>query len=109
MKIHSFYRVLVFSYVGGIYFFMRTVLNALVKCLFSICFVAFHFVVKVVKSQPAVRDTERISLNDEHRDAGYEELRTPPVGTSDPQVSLLGPLPHYFAGTASNSKPKKYT
>lgn len=94
----------VFSYVGGIYFFMRTVLNALVKCLFSIGYVAVHFVFKTIIKKPTVREPERISVNDAHESEDVDEKT--PILTSDPRVSLLGPLPHYFSSSRETSKTK---
>lgn len=94
----------VFSYVGGIYFFMRTVLNALVKCLFSIGYVAVHFLFKTMKSKPTRREPERVSVNDVPETKDLEE-RTP-LTSSDPRVSLLGPLPHYFSSSRKASTTK---
>lgn len=95
----------VFSYVGGIYFFMRTVLNALVKCLFSIGFIAVHFccniVFKISNRHEVIKDPEHASVNDVP-DSGENDEHTPV--TADPRVSLLGPLPHYFGYKSTDSK-----
>ena len=85
---------IVFSYVGGIYFFMRTVLNALVKCLFSIGFVAIHVLLRFSeRKQDPEKGKEAVSVN-EAPDGRETSETTFPV-TSDPRVSLLGPLPYY--------------
>ena len=72
---------------------MRTVLNALVKCLFNIGFITIHFVVVKVlnKNRTAEEDKEPFSVN-EAQEANVDQRIAPP--SSDPRVSLLGPLPH---------------
>lgn len=90
---------------------MRTVLNALVKCIFSIIFIAVHFVFKVLKADSSTQDKETISINQVHEseEDGPENTPTPPTVTADPRVSLLGPLPHYYGSTTvpkANSKSK---
>lgn len=98
--------------MGGIYFFMRTVLNALVKCVFSIIFIGVHFVFKVLKADSSTQDKETISINQkvpESEEDGPETTPMPPIVTADPHVSLLGPLPHYYGSTTvpkANSKSK---
>ena len=85
---------------------MRTVLNALVKCLFSIGYVAVHFMFKAVAKKQTMREPEAISVNDAHETDSVEE-RTPLVAT-DPRVSLLGPLPHYFSSSSREPSKTKY-
>ena len=100
----------VFSYVGGIYFFMRTVLNALVKCLFSILFVVTHFVFKIMKKNSyEIKDPESPSVNHDLQESTTQNTNsgTAPV-SSDPRVSLLGPLPHYYSSTSTSKNKSKY-
>lgn len=90
---------------------MRTVLNALVKCLFSIGFIAVHScrkVILVMKTKHSVEDAEATSVNDDaDKSRESEPFITPPPVTSDPRVSLLGPLPHYYSGYRTDSKTSK--
>ena len=84
---------------------MRTVLNALVKCLFSIGFIAVHFchriVVSKIRKSEVNKDVEKISVNNPEE----EKDQIPPV-TSDPRVSLLGPLPHYYGSSSKTESTK---
>ena len=90
---------------------MRTVLNALVKCLFSIGYIAVHFCCNIVvkmKRETSTKQAKNTSVNEIHK-SGEVEDGTPPV-TSDPRVSLLGPLPHYYTTSTdsrTNSKTSK--
>ena len=81
---------------------MRTVLNALVKCLFSIGFIAVHFSYNILKSKRVVEETVHTSVNDIHKSEEEDDGQSSLV-TADPRVSLLGPLPHCFSNS-SNSK-----
>lgn len=98
-----------FSYVGGIYFFMRTVLNALVKCVFSILYIALHYCISCVpklhKSTGEFEKNASINENDTV-DAGQQDLEKPQICT-DPRVSLLGPLPPYYYSTPKNTNKNK--
>ncbi len=81
----------VFSYVGGIYFFMRTVLNALVKCLYNIMYIAVHCCWRVLKKKPSPENTTINNYVDGHAN-GNSEVKV--SLETDPRVSLLGPLPY---------------
>ena len=90
---------------------MRTVLNALVKCIFSIIFIAVHFIFKILKvdSRSHTKDKETISINQKVPESEEDESDIPPPVTGDARVSLLGPLPHYYGSTTvpkANSKSK---
>ena len=89
--------LLVFSYVGGIYFFMRTVLNALVKCLYNILYIALHFCYNVLKHHALKKPYSPESTTVNHGDIANPNVdpEAKPVLTTDPRVSLLGPLPHF--------------
>jgi len=86
----------VFAYVGGIYFFTRTVLNALVKCLYNIMFIAVHFCWTLVRShikkKPFSPETTTVNDGDLPPPSGLTQSKT--VSMTDPRVSLLGPLPY---------------
>ena len=80
---------------------MRTALNAIVKCIFSIGFITVHFCSKNlfgVSNSAPTNDIETATIND---DGSVEE----DLKNFDPKVSLLGPLPHYSANDR-NSKHK---
>lgn len=87
---------------------MRTVLNAMVKCLFSILFVTIHFVIKVVKKDSYERiDPESVSVNNDLRESSEDTESAALAASSDPRVSLLGPLPHYYSGVSNKSSASK--
>lgn len=75
---------------------MRTVLNALVKCLYNIIYIALHFSVKVVHTyilKTSERDVETASVNDDPTKSNPDD-EAKPILSTDPRVSLLGPLPY---------------
>lgn len=88
---------------------MRTVLNALVKCLFNIIYIAGHFCLNLYKKtrkKDTVDGEVSKSINEPSKAEGEGEEGTGHQLTNDPRVSLLGPLPHYYAGSKKTSKPK---
>lgn len=87
---------------------MRTVLNAMVKCLFSIVFITIHFIKsKVVKKKwDDVKDAESASVNVDVHESSEDTATSGLQVSSDPRVSLLGPLPQYFNGTTAKGKSK---
>lgn len=88
--------IAVFSYVGGIYFFMRTILNALVKCLYNILYIALHCCWKMVQQHVMKKslspETTTVNNGNLAHPSGDAEAR--PIIVSDPRVSVLGPLPY---------------
>ncbi len=100
------YVLLVFSYVGGIYFFLRTVLNALVKCIFNIGYIGVHCCydsIRFIKGDHVIHSNkDRTSANE----VDVEETQ-PLVVSHDPRLSLLGPLPHLYSSQRNKGKNKQ--
>lgn len=114
--------MLVFAFVGGLYFFLRTTLNALVKCLRVIIFLAYKSLVRIISRKKA-NDEEKLILGinevdhvnshqseEEKKDSDMEEKKpkrfTVPRFSPDPRVSLLASLPaDYHSTSFKTSKP----
>ncbi len=81
-----------FAYVGGIYFFCRTIFKAILKCIKVIILITIKYFHRLIKQ--LMKNKDYVSLNE---DGGDENsLKTD-------RVSLLASLPFNYASTA-NSK-----
>ena len=99
MHTHYHYSV-VFSFVGGLYFFLRTSLNALVKCLRVTVFLAYKSVCRLLNKREKKHDEEKLILavaesNDVHLEDKKGKMNSVPIPrvSADPRVSLLASLP----------------
>lgn len=83
----------VFAYVGGLYFFLRTTLNAFIKCIRVVLFISYKYTKRLTgKFNPSVAGNEHLPLTDS--DARQEPKR----------VSLLASLPKDYLGASTTFK-----
>ena len=82
----------VFAYVGGLYFFLRTTLNAFIKCIRVVLFISYKYTRRLtVKFNPSATN-EQLPLTD-------PEARQEPK-----RVSLLASLPKDYLGASTTFK-----
>lgn len=81
----------VFASVGGLYFFLRTSLNAFIKCIRIVLFISYKFVVSRVKKKSSGGDD----------DGG---LPLPASTGKIDRVSLLASLPEDYLAASTTLK-----
>ena len=80
----------VFASVGGLYFFLRTTLNALIKCIRVVLFISYKYIMSRVKKPSSNSDGNGLPL---------------PASTGKPdRVSLLASLPDDYLAASTTLK-----
>ena len=82
----------VFASVGGLYFFLRTTLNAFIKCIRVVLFISYKFMMSRVKKK---------SSSSNEGDGG---LPLPASTGKTERVSLLASLPEDYLAASTTLK-----
>lgn len=79
----------VFASVGGLYFFLRTTLNALIKCIRVVLLISYKFIMSRVKKSSSNNGDNNLPL---------------PASTGKDRVSLLASLPDDYLSASTTFK-----
>ena len=89
MHVIFFAISVVFASVGGLYFFLRTTLNAFIKCIRVVLFISYKYIMSRVKKSSSNSDANGLPL---------------PASTGKDRVSLLASLPDDYLAASTTLK-----